>query len=104
LQQRVEAMLAQGWLAEIEGLWRDFGPDLPLLNTLGYAEMARHLRGEWSREEAIAATVQRTRQLAKQQQTWFRHPENGGNAPWLDRETAVSQILENCQKNRRGNV
>ncbi len=104
LRRRVETMLAQGWLTEIKELWRDFGPDLPLLNTLGYAEMTRHLRGEWSQEAAIAATVQRTRQLAKQQQTWFRHPANGGNAPWLDRETAVAQILEICQKNRQGNV
>ncbi len=104
LRQRVEAMLARGWLAEIEGLWRDFGPDLPLLRTLGYAEMVRHWRGEWSREAAIAATVQRTRQLAKQQQTWFRHPANGGNAPWLDRETAIVQICEICQKSQRGNV
>lgn len=39
----------------------------------GYGEAIRHLAGEWSLDEAIAATARRTRQYAKRQLTWFRH-------------------------------
>ena len=45
--------------------------DLPLLNTLGYAEIKQYLVGEVDLEQAIALTVTHTRQFAKRQRTWF---------------------------------
>jgi tRNA dimethylallyltransferase len=43
---------------------------------IGYAEAVRCLQGELTREVAIQLTIQRTRQLAKRQMTWFRHQLN----------------------------
>ena len=37
------------------------------------ARLPDYLRGEWSREEAIARGQQATRNYAKRQYTWFRH-------------------------------
>jgi tRNA dimethylallyltransferase len=72
IQRRTEKMIAAGFLAEVEFLCRKYGEDLPLLNTLGYAEMKQYLAGEVSLEEAKELTVLHTRQFAKRQKTWFR--------------------------------
>lgn len=72
IDARAEGMLAAGWLEEVQGLVATHGRDLPLLETLGYAELLAHLEGRCSLEAALAATAQRTRQYAKRQLTWFR--------------------------------
>lgn len=72
IDARAEAMVAAGWLDEVRGLLAAHGRELPLLETLGYAELVAHLEGRCSLESALAATTQRTRQYAKRQLTWFR--------------------------------
>jgi tRNA dimethylallyltransferase len=71
IQQRTQQMLELGWEAEVAYLGAKYGWDLPLLNTLGYAEMRQHLQGEISLAEAIELTILHTRQFAKRQRTWF---------------------------------
>lgn len=76
IQQRTEQMLAAGWLDEVSSLQRQYGTDLPLLQTLGYQELKQHLAGEISLAEAKHQTIVHTRQFAKRQRTWFRaHPD-----------------------------
>ncbi|NJK41862.1 MAG: tRNA (adenosine(37)-N6)-dimethylallyltransferase MiaA [Acaryochloridaceae cyanobacterium SU_2_1] len=72
LRYRITTMLDQGWLAEVEGLIKTYGADLPLLDTLGYREMKQYLRGEYALNLAIEKAILRTRQFAKRQRTWFR--------------------------------
>jgi tRNA dimethylallyltransferase len=72
IQQRTKQMIGLGWEAEVEYLGHKYGWDLPLLNTLGYAEMRQYLQGEISLVEAIDLTILHTRQFAKRQRTWFR--------------------------------
>jgi tRNA dimethylallyltransferase len=72
IAQRTQAMLDQGLVAEVAGLMQKYGPDLPLLQTLGYAEIKAHLAGQISLEEAQKAITLHTRQFAKRQRTWFR--------------------------------
>ncbi len=71
IQQRTQQMLALGWEDEVKYLGSKYGWDLPLLNTLGYAEMRQYLQGEISLAEAIDLTILHTRQFAKRQRTWF---------------------------------
>ncbi|MCU0546646.1 MAG: tRNA (adenosine(37)-N6)-dimethylallyltransferase MiaA [Oscillatoriaceae cyanobacterium Prado104] len=81
IQQRTKQMLASGWIDEVAYLGEKYGWDLPLLNTLGYAEMKQYLTGGIGLEEAENLTVLHTRQFAKQQRTWFRaYPE----IEWFD--------------------
>ncbi|NEO28295.1 MAG: tRNA (adenosine(37)-N6)-dimethylallyltransferase MiaA [Kamptonema sp. SIO4C4] len=76
IRQRTDKMMEQGFVAEVESLCEKYGADLPLLNTLGYAEIKQYLAGEVNLAEAKALTVQHTRQFAKRQETWFRaYPE-----------------------------
>ncbi len=81
IAQRTQAMVNAGLVDEVTGLAEKYGPDLPLLQTLGYAEMLRHLQGELSLAAAQAEIVQHTRQFAKRQRTWFR---NRATVQWFD--------------------
>ncbi|PZV19319.1 MAG: tRNA (adenosine(37)-N6)-dimethylallyltransferase MiaA [Leptolyngbya sp.] len=96
ITQRTHQMIAQGFVAEVEYLCEKYGADLPLLNTLGYAEFRQFLTGEISQAEAIAATILHTRQFAKRQRTWFRaYPEiEWFDADAPDLEAQVWQRIE----------
>lgn len=72
IAQRTEQMMAMGWVEEVRRLCDRYTPDLPLLNTLGYAELKHYLAGDWTRQRAIEQTILHTRQFAKRQRTWFR--------------------------------
>ena len=77
IMQRTEQLYAQGLIEETRGLKQRYGADLPLLQTIGYAEALQVLDGELDRASAIETTTMRTQQFAKRQRTWFRgqhHP------------------------------
>ena len=52
-------------------LARGLNPMLPAMRAIGVREIAAYLRGESTREEALAAGRIATRQYAKRQYTWF---------------------------------
>lgn len=73
IDQRVEAQIAKGLIEETARLLSaGFSPELPSMRGLGYKQMTRYLRGEQTREEAIATLKRDTRHYAKRQMTWFR--------------------------------
>ncbi len=73
IEARVARMVQAGFLDEVLGLVeRGLGRWLTASQAIGYAEMTRHLGGEWSLDEAVARTVRRTRALARRQLAWFR--------------------------------
>lgn len=74
IEQRFDAMLANGLLDEVRGLHAraDLHPGLPSVRCVGYRQMWAHLDGEISLEEAREQGIAATRQLAKRQITWLR--------------------------------
>jgi tRNA dimethylallyltransferase len=74
IEGRFAAMLAAGALAEAQALL-DLGldPSLPAMRAHGMPELAAHLRGEISIQEAARRARLVTGQYAKRQATWFRH-------------------------------
>jgi tRNA dimethylallyltransferase len=72
IRQRTQQMLQQGWIDEVKALIVKYGRELPLLQTLGYAEIQAYICGEVSLDKTVAQIVLRTRQFAKRQRTWFR--------------------------------
>ncbi|BEG77973.1 tRNA dimethylallyltransferase [Achromobacter xylosoxidans] len=74
IEQRFDAMLANGLLDEVRGLHAraDLHPGLPSVRCVGYRQMWAHLDGEISLEEAREQGITATRQLAKRQITWLR--------------------------------
>ncbi len=85
---RTAQMFETGLVAETEALLARYGSDCPLLGTIGYGEVRRLLAGEIDRQQAMALTVQRTRQLAKRQRTWFRRQHR---PHWLQGEDLAAQ-------------
>ena len=70
---RLQAMVAAGALAEVEALAaRHLDPALPAMKAVGVRELAAHLRGETSLDEALEAAQRETRRYAKRQLTWMR--------------------------------
>jgi tRNA dimethylallyltransferase len=79
--RRAELMMEQGFVAEVKELVLRYGDDLPLLNTLGYAEVRQYLRGEIDLAEATRLTALHTRQFAKRQRNWLRSDDS---IEWFD--------------------
>jgi tRNA dimethylallyltransferase len=78
IERRLDGMMAEGALEEVEALIAlGLDPHLPALRAVGVPELARHLSGELTRDEALAAAKQATRRFAKRQLTWFRHQALG---------------------------
>ena len=73
IEGRVSAMFAAGWVGEVRALLeRGAGDWLTSTQAIGYSELARHLDGRLSLEEAWEGTVRRTKNLARRQTAWFR--------------------------------
>jgi tRNA dimethylallyltransferase len=80
--ERAETMFRGGILDETRALLeRHLDPTTPALTGHGYAEAARHLAGEWTLEEAVAATSRRVRRYVRRQLSWFRRDRR---IVWLD--------------------
>lgn len=72
--ERFARMMEQGAVAEVQRLLsRGLNTSLPVMRAIGVPEIAAMIRGELSREEAVAAGQQATRRYAKRQYTWFAH-------------------------------
>lgn len=81
IEYRTQKMIEFGLVEEVEYLCKKYGWDLPLLNTLGYAEVKQYLQDKISLAEAKELMILHTRQFAKRQRTWFRaYPE----IEWFD--------------------
>lgn len=71
---RFLTMLEQGALEEVKQLLSlHLSPELPAMKSVGVPELAAHLRGEITLEQATAKAQQATRNYAKRQLTWFRN-------------------------------
>jgi tRNA dimethylallyltransferase len=106
IRQRVEQMLAIGWLDEVEALTAQYGADLPLLRTLGYGELMDFCAGKTDLSTAIDLIVKHTYQFGKRQRTWFRGSGHG-NLPihwlesgcnWEDAVTVMNNYRDSCLK------
>ncbi|MEB3175390.1 MAG: tRNA (adenosine(37)-N6)-dimethylallyltransferase MiaA [Cyanobacteriota bacterium] len=91
IEARTQSMIEQGLVEEVKQLEATYGADLPLLKTLGYAEIQAYLRGEYSLTEAIQAISLHTRQFAKRQRTWFRADPQ---IHWLPGESDLEVLAE----------
>ena len=81
---RVDEMLCQGLVAEVERL-REMGCQQGMVSMqgLGYKEILAYLEGETSLEEAVETIKRDTRHFAKRQLTWFRRERD---VTWVDKE------------------
>lgn len=99
LKQRVEEMLTQGWVSEVETLLADgLPPDAPGFRTCGYRSIVRCLKQGWPVSERLVEEIRLdTRRYAKRQRTWFRPlvaPRLDWQAPDTEKLAAVRGLLD----------
>lgn len=76
INQRVDAMLAQGLLDEVKSLLADgVYPFSQSLRSIGYRHAVQYLRGMLSEQEMVRLLKRDTRRFAKRQLTWFNRDE-----------------------------
>jgi tRNA dimethylallyltransferase len=72
INQRAQCMFESGLVEETQRLLERYGDSARPLTSLGYKQAVQLLRGELTRDAAIAAAQQAHRNYAKRQMTWFR--------------------------------
>lgn len=95
INQRVDEMMAEGLLAEVESVKEHQG--VHALKTVGYNELFDYLDGKCSLEEAVDKIKQHTRNFAKRQWTWFKKQ---GGVVWMDArdpEAIVNFVLSSTK-------
>lgn len=92
INQRVEKMLENGFLAEVANLrLGGYTKDLNSLNTVGYKEVFEYLEDRISFDEMIELIKRNSRRYAKRQLTWFRKDKR---IKWINitEETDLSKV------------
>ncbi|QGG94922.1 tRNA (adenosine(37)-N6)-dimethylallyltransferase MiaA [Actinomarinicola tropica] len=70
---RYAAQVEAGFVEEVRRVWEDpRGVSRSAAQALGYKELADHLAGRCTLEEALELAVRRTRRFARRQERWFR--------------------------------
>lgn len=84
IDKRVDQMLEEGLVKEVEGLKREgYHRGMVSMQGLGYKEILAYLEGEYPLEEAVRILKRDTRHFAKRQLTWFRRESD---VTWVDKD------------------
>ncbi len=103
IESRVARMVKAGWVEEVDSLLQlGLETSVPAFSAIGYRQVARHVQGEWSLEEAIQQTTRATRRFAKRQATWFRREADVRWFPALSVEQDPTPIVELLRGRARG--
>jgi len=83
IDRRVDEMVASGLFEEIERLLTlGLSPESTAMQAIGYKEPIAAMRGDITREEAVALIKQSSRRYAKRQLTWFNKWQNALRITW----------------------
>lgn len=92
IEERVDAMVANGLVNEVRGLKDAHGCDVSAMSGIGYRQICWFLQGYQSLKDAIEDVKTDTKQFAKRQMTWFKRNKN---IRWVaDVDAAISLVLE----------
>jgi tRNA dimethylallyltransferase len=73
VDQRIENMLADGLVREVEALLAaGYSPELPTFSAIGYQEIIQYLQSKISLEYAIELIKRNTRVFVRRQANWFK--------------------------------
>ena len=96
INQRVDIMLNEGLLAEVEALYPN--KELNALQTVGYRELFDYfdsnIKDSRLLENAIEQIKMNTRRFAKRQMTWFKRTEN---VSWFDFLVNKNEIIKTIE-------
>ncbi len=90
INKRVDMMLEDGLIKEVEELNQKYRLSKTALQGLGYKEVLSYLHGEVSYEEMVLTLKMETRRYAKRQLTWFRRDKR---IQWYPLENIANEII-----------
>ncbi|MBL1433874.1 MAG: tRNA (adenosine(37)-N6)-dimethylallyltransferase MiaA [Gammaproteobacteria bacterium] len=95
IEQRFDAMLAQGFAEEVRFMREQEGmhASLPSVRAVGYRQMWEHLNGEYDEIEMRRRGIVATRRYAKRQMTWLRSQKNVSTFDALD-NTLINELVK----------
>ena len=91
INKRVDIMIDQGLIEEVEALTKKYEEFPTAMQGLGYKEVVSYLKKEVTKEEMIEKLKMETRRYAKRQLTWFRKDEN---IKWIDGLAPLEQNIQ----------
>jgi tRNA dimethylallyltransferase len=91
INERARLMLDAGLVAETEALVAAYSIDLKALQTLGYREVCRYLKGEIDVNWMLEDIRKFTRHYAKRQLTWFRKDKE---LIWVDSSIESGNVVK----------
>lgn len=100
INQRVDLMMEQGLLQEIDGLMKkNYSKNLQSMKAIGYKEWFDYFEGHISQDEVYENIKKHSRQYAKRQYTWFK---NQFDVHWYevnleDFNKTVQKVLKDIQ-------
>lgn len=86
IEERLEAMLAAGWVDEVRALLERWPADARAFGSVGYAQIVAHLREGVPMDETRKRIRKVTRTYARRQRTWFR------SEPGVDWRTEAAAV------------
>jgi tRNA dimethylallyltransferase len=96
IEERVERMMAEGFLAEVRGLLsQGFTTELKPFRAIGYKELSAYLAGTYPLDEAVRLIKRDSRRYAKRQLTWFRQEKEIYWVEYPERfDTICNHVIE----------
>lgn len=89
INNRVDLMIKKGLVNEVRSLIKS--KDKNALNTIGYTEIFKYLKKDFSYESAIEKIKTNTRRYAKRQLTWFN---SNKSIKWYKDEYDLNEIIK----------
>ncbi|MDE0928032.1 MAG: tRNA (adenosine(37)-N6)-dimethylallyltransferase MiaA [Acidimicrobiales bacterium] len=90
IAERYQKQLDEGFLEEVAAVMT-LGPSRTAKRALGYRQLAAHLDGLCTLEDAVAEAVRDTCRFARRQERWFRRDPR---IEWLDVQESSQEVLE----------
>ena len=91
INQRVDIMVQQGLVEEVENLLKKYDKFPTAMQGLGYKEVVEYLENKCTKEEMIEKIKMETRRYAKRQLTWFRKNKE---TIWLNAEDSIQNNIK----------
>lgn len=91
INRRVDIMIEQGLVEEVENIYKKYSKFPTAMQGLGYKEVVGYLNGNYTKQEMIELIKKETRNYAKRQLTWFRKNKD---IIWLDADKGMQNNID----------
>ncbi len=97
VDERVDEMIAHGWLDEVRLLAAKYAGALPAMSSLGYPQIGAVLRGKMTPDEAAQLIKYHTHRFIRHQYAWFRPADS--RIEWFDlSRTSMTEAMESIAR------